>query len=73
MPWPKICETRARYLQKGRAIKESFVCNSWDVQQWDLRGMALSCYQPLLKIFLEGGGGGRIPFILQESLEASGR
>ncbi len=32
---------------KGRAIKELVVCNSWDLEPWDLlNGLALGCYQP---------------------------
>ncbi len=32
---------------KGRAIKGLVVCNSWDLEPWDLlNGLALGCYQP---------------------------
>ena len=44
MPWPK---TGARLPDKGRAIKRLVVCNSWDLEPWDLlNGQALGCYQP---------------------------
>ncbi len=33
-------------LDKGRAIKGLVVCNSWDLEPWDLlNGLALGCYQ----------------------------
>ncbi len=32
---------------KGCAIKELVVCNSWDLEPFDLlNGLALGCYQP---------------------------
>ncbi len=32
---------------KGRVIKGLIVCNSWDLEPWDLlNGLALGCYQP---------------------------
>ena len=32
---------------KSRAIKGLVVCNSWDLEPWDLlNGLALGCYQP---------------------------
>ncbi len=36
---------------KGRAINELVVCNSWDLEPWDLlNGLALGCYQPSPKV-----------------------
>ncbi len=32
---------------KGHAIKGLVVCNSWDLEPWELlNGLALGCYQP---------------------------
>ena len=32
---------------KGCAIKGLAICNSWDIDPWDLlNGLALGCYQP---------------------------
>ncbi len=46
MPWPKT----------GRAIKGLVVCNSWDLEPWDmLNGLALGCYQPSAEIMTRIG------------------
>ncbi len=50
MPWPQICATQYHaqlgLSDKDRAIKELVVCNSWDLEPWDLlQGLALGCYQ----------------------------
>ena len=51
MPWPQTGATQY-YAQlglpdKGRAIKWLVVCNSWDLEPWDLlNGLALGYYQP---------------------------
>ncbi len=51
MPWPKTGATQYHAQlglpDKGRAIKGLVVCNSWDLEPWDLpNGLALVCYQP---------------------------
>ena len=51
MPWPKSGATQYRAQlglpDKGRAQKELVVCNSCDLEPWDLlNGLALGCYQP---------------------------
>ncbi len=51
MPWPKKGATQYHAQlglpDKGRAIKELVVCNSLDLEPWDLlNGLALGCYQP---------------------------
>ncbi len=52
MPWPKTGATQ--YLaqtDKGREIKELVVCNSWDLEPWDLlNGVAQGCYQPSTEV-----------------------
>ncbi len=38
---------------KGRAIKGLVVCNSWDLEPWNLlSGPALGCYQPSPEVWL---------------------
>ena len=38
---------------KGRAIKGLVVCNSWDLEPWDLlNGLALCCYQPSPEVLI---------------------
>ncbi len=38
---------------KGYAIKELVVCNSWDLDFWDLiNGLALCCYQPSPEVWI---------------------
>ncbi len=51
MPWLQTSATQYRAQlglpDKGRAIKELVVCNSWDLEPLDmLKGLALCCYQP---------------------------
>ncbi len=51
---PKTCATQYHAQlglpDKGRAIKGLVVCNSWDLEPWDLlNGLALGCYQPSLR------------------------
>ncbi len=40
MPWPQSGATQYHaqlgLSDKGRAIKELVVCNSWDLEPWDL-------------------------------------
>ena len=50
MPWPQTDTTN--YIaqlglpNKGRAIKELFVCNDWDLEPLDLlNGQALCCIE----------------------------
>ncbi len=50
MPWPKTGATQYHAQlglpDKGHAIKELDVCNSWDLEPSDLlNGLALGCYQ----------------------------
>ena len=50
MPWPTTGATQHHAQlglpDKGRAIKGLVVCNSWDLEPWDLvTGLALGCYQ----------------------------
>ncbi len=51
MPWPQTGATHYHAQlglpDKGLAIKELVVCNSWDLKPWDLlHGLALGYYQP---------------------------
>ncbi len=51
MPWPQTGATQYhahfRLPGKSRAIKGLVVCNSWDLEHYDLlNGLALDCYQP---------------------------
>ncbi len=51
MPWPQTVATQYHAQlglpDKGRAIKELVVCNSWDQEPWELLNvLALGCYQP---------------------------
>ena len=42
-----IAKNVKRRPNKGRAIKGLVVCNSLDLEPWDLlNGLALGCYQP---------------------------
>ncbi len=55
MPWPKTGATQYHAQlglpDKGRAIKGLVVCNSWDLEPWDLQnGLALGCYQPSAEV-----------------------
>ncbi len=50
MPWHKTGATQHHaqvgLTDKGRAIKGLVVCNSLDLEPWDLlNGLALGCYQ----------------------------
>ena len=49
MPWPKTGVTQYHaplgHPEKGRAIRGLVVCNSWDLEPWDLlNGLALDYY-----------------------------
>ncbi len=51
MPWPLTDATQYHAQfglpERGRAIKELVVSNSWDLEPLDLlNGLALGCYQP---------------------------
>ncbi len=51
MPWPQTGASQYHaqlgLQDKGRAIKELVVCNSWDLEPLGLlNGLALGCYQP---------------------------
>ncbi len=51
MPWPRTGATQYNAQlglpNEGSAIKGLVVCNSWDLEAWDLlKGLALGCYQP---------------------------
>ncbi len=51
MPWKQTGFTQYHAQlglpDKGRAIKELVVCNSWDLKPWDLaNSLALGCYLP---------------------------
>ena len=51
MPWPQTDATQYHAQlglpDTGRAIKGLVVCNSWDLDLWDLlNGVVLGCYQP---------------------------
>ena len=51
MPWPQTGATQYHAQlglpDKGHAIKGLVVCNSWDLEPWDLlNGLALGYYQP---------------------------
>ena len=50
MPWPETGATQYHSQlvlpDKGRAIKGFAVCNSWDLEPWDLlKSLDLGCYQ----------------------------
>ncbi len=50
-PWPKTGATQyhaqLRLLEKDRTIKGLVVCNSRDLEPWELlNSLALGCYQP---------------------------
>ncbi len=57
MPWPQTGATQYNAQcglpDKGRAIKELVVCNSWDLEPWDLHnGRALNCNQPSPEVLI---------------------
>ena len=58
MPWFKIGATHFHVQlelppNKDRAIKGLVICNSWDLEPWDLlNGPALGCYQPSLEVLI---------------------
>ena len=57
MPWPKTGATQYHAQlgipDEGRAIKRLVVCNSWDLDPWDLiNGLALGCYQPSPEVLI---------------------
>ncbi len=57
MPWPKTCATQYHAIAQlglpGRAIKGMAVCNSWDLESWDLlNGLALGWYQLSPEVWL---------------------
>ncbi len=54
MPWPNTGATHYHAQlgipKKGHAIKGLVVCNSWDLEPWDLlNGLALGCKQHPLR------------------------
>ena len=53
MPWPQTGATQFfvqfKFPHKGRAIKGLVVCNSLNLEPWDLL-TALGCYQPFLEV-----------------------
>ncbi len=60
MPWPETGATQYHAQlglpDKGRAIG-LVVCNSWDLEPWDLlNGLALGCYQPYPEVLLVSFG-----------------
>ncbi len=57
MSWPQTGATHYHaqlgLSDKGRAIKELVVCNSWDLEPYDLlNGLALGCYQPSPEVLI---------------------
>ncbi len=57
MPWPQTGATQYHAQlglpDKGYAIKELVVCNSWDLEAWGLlNGLALGCYQPSPEVWI---------------------
>ena len=57
IPWPKTGATHYHAQlglpDKGRAIKGLVVCNSWDLEPYDLlNGLALGCYQPSPEVLI---------------------
>ena len=57
MPWPQTGATHYHAQlgipHEGRAIKELFECNNWDLEPVDLlNGLALGCYQPSPEVLI---------------------
>ncbi len=55
MPWPQTGATQHHtplgLPDEGRAIKVLVICNSLDLDHWDLQnGLALGCYQTSPKV-----------------------